>query len=269
MNTSISSPLPKTSEAELATLQDTLKRSVDSLYSAFAGRTLSENGPDACTYCCTSVETLERIAASPKDEIHFEDMESFLSAAKGYGAEADLVYLLPRIMQFISEGRDPKPAGLFAIFAHDLPEMLDRLTDQERAAIATFTTALTRWRMSLGSQTRCDYSLIDVLEMLATGGFETTPMLDALAHPPRTIEAASALVDLINHDSHFCRGNYFYEVPDDKAAAIATSMRRALSSTRVTELLEVVALSEDDNERAEKASLAHLIAEGMRNDQPR
>ena len=216
-------PLTTIRPVELRQHRDALDRAVSELYAAFAKRKLSENGPDACTACCASPEAMARIASAQKHTISIDDLSEYLSAAKGAGAGEDLAYLLPRIMAVIAIGQEPKCAGLFSIFAHYFPPMWTKLTEQERQAATTCAVAVTQWRMNVPQSHDCAFETADVLEMLASGGFDTAPVLEILAHPPATLEAARVLTQIIIHHADLWRDNGcgFYSLPDEVAANIS------------------------------------------------
>lgn len=247
-------------------LRSALELSVDQLYAAFAERKLSVDGPDACTACCASPRAMERMASAARRDITFDDLSEYLSTAKGPNAGQDLAYLLPRIMQVIAQGREPKCAGLFAVFAHYFPPMWSELTKKEREALARYVAALTTYYLTPGPINDWEFEITDVLEMLASGGFDTEPLTNTLQHPPPTVEATRILIDIILHHADIWRldSRGFYETDDARSEIISTALRTALSSPDVMALLEAAALLDECEELAAQASLALQIAETMK-----
>ena len=243
--------------------RQSLDRAVNDLYRAFGGRKLSHNGPAICTVCCAPEEVAERIRdASTPQSISFEDLSEFHSAAKGDGAGKDMAFLLPRTLEFVARGREPRSAGLFALFAHDFPPMWAKLSDRERDAVHAYCRALARWHLSLPPDATCDYGLMDVIEMAAAGGFGVDPILDELSEPPATDKGDDALVDLVLDRADFWqRPPKLYQTDSAVAAHIAQRLRTAVAAPSTIARLERLALSDDDPARAERASLAHQIAE--------
>lgn len=243
-------------------LPEALQSSVAGLYSAFRNRKLSKGGPDACTNCCASPEAMERIACSAPQHISFNDLSEYHCAAKGEGAGEDLTFLLPRTLEFVASGSDLKSAGLFALFARYFPPMWEFLDDRERDALRVYCHELMLWRLTEDPNVIWDYDPFEILEMTASGGFDVEPVLDVLSDPPNTLSAINTIIDLVVDHADFWRdGRAFYEVSDRRSRHLSRRLRDIISSSKTISLLERTALADGDVSRAERASLAHQIAE--------
>lgn len=243
-------------------LANQLNSAITELYDAFRRRKLSEGGPDACTHCCASPEAMARIAHSAPERISFVDLSEYHCAAKGDGAGQDLVFLLPRTLEFVALGSDLNSAGLFALYARYFPPMWKELDDRERSAVGRYLRELLLWRLTEHQSVAWDYGPIEVLEMAASGGFDVDPIVDVMADPPDTESALEMMIDLIlNHAKIWRDGSGLYEVKQSLSQHISRRLSIIISSSTILSLLERTALAEGDADRAERASLAHQIAE--------
>lgn len=243
-------------------LPEPLGSSIAELYSAFRNRKLSKGGPDACTYCCASPEAMERIARSDPQHISVDDLSEYHCAAKGESAGEDLTFLLPRTLEVVASGSDLKSAGLFALFARYFPPMWERLDDRERDALRAYSRDLMLWRLTADPSTNWDYGPFDILEMTASGGLDVDAVLDVLSDPPETLSAVDTIIDLVlNHVDLWGDGRGLYEVSEQRAQHVSRRLRDIISSSKTLTLLERIALEDGDVGRAERASLAHQIAE--------
>lgn len=240
-----------------------VRNAISELYAAFRTRKLSKGGPDACTAsCCASREVLNRIARSAPMNVSFEDLREYHSAAKGLGAGEDLAFLLPRILQFVAQGRDPNGIGLFALFGSHFSPMWDELSDHERAAVRQYCSVLMRWRIATYSDKAPSYEPWDLLEMAAAGGFDVDPILDAFTPLPSTNGAVDLLIDLILHRADIWRDEQrIYGTDTELTKHIAERLCIIITSPEALLLLESAALADNDLDRAERASLAHQIVE--------
>ncbi len=239
-----------------------LESSIAELYSAFRNRKLSKGGPDACTQCCASPEAMERIAGSAPQQISFNDLSEYHCAAKGEGAAVDLTFLLPRTLEFVATGSDLKSAGLFSLFARYFPPMWELLDDRERDALRVYFRELMLWRLTADPSITWDYDPFEILEMTASGGFDVDPVLDVLSDPPDTLSAVDTITDLVLDHVDFWRdGRGFYEVSDRCSRHMLRRLRDVIASSKTIGLLSRAALADGDVGRAERASLAHQIAE--------
>lgn len=245
-----------------------LDAAVDDLYTAFSHRRLSDGGPDVCTYCCASPAAMARIAkassAGTPQLVSLEDLRDFNDAAKGEGAGEDLCFLLPRTFELLSQGREPKTAGLFAIYVRDFPPVWPRLSEHERRAVKAACYALMRWRLGFAWSRDCPFSPLDILEMAASGGFDMRPIFKALASATDGPEATDHLIELvIHHHPLWSEGRGLYEVDERTCETIASELRRIIALPETVSRFEAAALRDPSDARAEKASLAHQLAEHL------
>lgn len=243
-------------------LGEQMNSAIAELYAAFRHRRLSEGGPDACTHCCASPEAMARIAQSAPERISFSDLSEYHCAAKGDGAGQDLLFLLPRTLEFVAAGSDLNSAGLFALYARYFPPLWEKLDDRERGAVGFYLSELMLWRLTDHPTTKWDYDPIEILEMAASGGFNLDPIFDVLADPPNTETTMEMVIDLIlNHADIWRDGKGLYEASDGLSQHVSRRLRNIISSSTIVGLLERAALADGETGRAERASLAHQIAE--------
>lgn len=237
--------------------------SIAELYVAFCNRKLSEDGPDVCTApCCASSEAMNRIAHSAPADISSEDLREYHCAAKGLRVGQDLAFLLPRTLEFVAQGYDPKGIGLFALFGRKFAPIWDELTDREQAAVRRYCYELMRWQIANYPDGALEYQPLDLLEMAAPSGFDVEPLLDALADPPPTNGAVDVLSGLIlDHAVLWREGRGLYDTDKNLAEHIAERLRSIIISPATRHLLESAALADGDMDRAERASIAHQVVE--------
>ncbi|MDJ0613291.1 MAG: hypothetical protein QNJ29_06400 [Rhizobiaceae bacterium] len=245
-----------------ALLPEKMNLAIAELYDAFQHRKFSDGGPIACTVCCASPEAIERIRRSAPQEISYVDLCEYHNAAKAEGAGQDLAVLLPRTLEFVATGKDLRSAGLFALFSTYFPCMWKELDDHERNSVRQYLHELMLWRLSERPQVNWEYDPIDILEMTASGGLDVDPVIDVLAGPYDTEPAVSLIIDLVlDYSDLWQEGNGLYQVSERLAQHIARRLRNIVTSSNVIALLEYLALEDGDTARAERASLAHQIAE--------
>ena len=253
-----------TDHAGQETLKQELAASVTELYAAFRGRKLSPDGPDACTYCCASPEAMARIARSAPEAITLADLREYHSAAKGDGAGQDLVFLLPRSLEFVALGYEVHTAGMFALFGRYFVPMWDVLSARERAALRHFCATLMRWRLAAHGTDHCEYAPLEILEMVTAGGIDVDPVLDALADPPDRDGTVEVLIHLVlYHAGYWQDGSGLFDDDATGAAYVAERLRAIIAAPHMLQRLERAALAEGDADRAACASLAHQIAENL------
>lgn len=205
---------------------------------------------------------MARIAHSAPERISFVDLSEYHCAAKGDGAGQDLVFLLPRTLEFVAGGSDLNSPGLFALYARYLPPMWEELDDRERSAVGGYLRELLLWRLTDHQNVIWDYEPIEILEMAASGGFDVDPIFDVIADPPNTESTTEMMIDLIlNHAKIWRDSSGLYEVKHSLSQHISGRLRNIISSSTMLSMLERTALSNGDADRAERASLAHQIAE--------
>ncbi|WP_126136518.1 hypothetical protein [Tritonibacter mobilis] len=205
---------------------------------------------------------MERIARSDPQHVSFDDLSEYHCAAKGDCAGEDLTFLLPRTLEVVASGSDLKSAGLFALFARYFPPMWERLDDRERDALRVYCRELMLWRLTADPSITWDYGPFEVLEMTASGGLDVDAVLDVLSDPPETLSAVETIIDLVlNHFDLWGDGRGLYGVNDRRSQHVYRRLRDIISSSKTLTLLECIALEDGDVGRAERASLAHQIAE--------
>ncbi|MFC6758894.1 hypothetical protein ACFQFQ_04210 [Sulfitobacter porphyrae] len=140
--------------------------------------------------------------------------------------------------------------------------MWEKLDDRERGAVGFYLSELMLWRLTDHPTTKWDYDPIEILEMAASGGFNLDPIFDVLADPPNTETTMEMVIDLIlNHADIWRDGKGLYEASDGLSQHVSRRLRNIISSSTIVGLLERAALADGETGRAERASLAHQIAE--------
>ena len=242
---------------------EALGRAVRELYDAFGHRRLSDDGPAICSPHCVSEDVVQRIASAENAmSVGFEDLNAFYSAAKGTGIGEDLAFLLPRILEFVAQGRDPGGIGLFKLFVEWFPPMWSTLSDRERDAVCGYCRELTRSCFVPDLVVRLGYEPLEVVEMAASGGFDVDPILDVLCDPPPSFERDNFFISLVfDHPEIWKGGSYFYRTDPEVVRWIAERFRALVTSERMRNRLASLASGDGSSkyaDRAEDANHAYL-----------